>query len=103
MADVARLRAGTTLTARLRADGQALTKEDGPGWPTCAPPAGPRSSSPATLWAAPCSGPRVSWAWPWPGGPRPPRPSPPLPREPVRSRAAEADTGYAARDLTGSL
>src|SRR5664280_237100 len=70
---LARLRAGTSLTARLRAVRQPLTKEDGPGWPTCAPRAGPRSSSPATLWAAPCSGPRVSWAWPWPGGPKRPR------------------------------
>src|SRR5664279_5529808 len=39
----------------------------------------------ATLWAAPCSGPPASWAWPRPSGPRRPRPLPRPPRGPVRS------------------
>src|SRR5664279_3916975 len=98
---LARLRAGTATTSRLRAGGQALTKEDGPGWPTCAPRAGPRSSSPATLWAAPCSGPRVSWAWPWPGGPRPPRP--PRPSPPLSERAREIAGRRGRHRLRGRL
>src|SRR5664280_1817129 len=92
---------GPATTARLRAVGKPAARRRGLGWPTCAPPAGPRSSSPATLWAAPCSGPRVSWAWPWPGGPRPPRP--PRPSPPLSERAREIAGRRGRHRLRGRL